>query len=184
MRALPARVALFQARAVALAIRHGDTFSLRSAAQPRQIAELIRLASGRRHVVELGTATGWTAAALTLSDPARRVVSCDPNVQPQRERYLGLLPSSARERLTLLQVEGASAARLTPDPVDMLFIDSSHEKQATIDEWNAWRPRLASQAVVVLHDFTHPEFPGVAAAVRELGLSGQVREGMFVWSAP
>jgi predicted O-methyltransferase YrrM len=184
MRALPARVAFFQARAVALAIRHGDTFSLRSAAQPRQIAELIRLAADRRHVVELGTATGWTAAALTLSDPARRVTSCDPIVQPQRDRYLGLLPSSARARLQLLQVEGASAARLTPDPVDMLFVDSSHEEQATIDEWTAWHPRLASRAVVVLHDYTHPEFPGVAAAVRTLGLSGQVREGMFVWSAP
>ena len=65
--------------------------------------------------------------------------------------------------------------------VDLLFIDSSHERQATIDEWHAWRPRLAPDALVGFHDCDHPEFPGIAQAIEELGLSGQRRAGMFVW---
>lgn len=68
--------------------------------------------------------------------------------------------------------------------VDLLFIDSSHTREATLQEWHAWRPRLAPGALVVFDDHGHPEFPGVAEAVRELGLDGHVEAGMFVWQGP
>ena len=61
-RALPARAALFQARAMLRARRLGDDWALQSSTRPGDVAELLRLAEGRRLVVELGTATGWTAA--------------------------------------------------------------------------------------------------------------------------
>jgi hypothetical protein len=179
---LPPAVAWFQGRALCLALVRGDVFTLRSAASPRQVAELIRLARGRRHVVELGTATGWTAAALTVADPTRSVVSCDPHVQPGRDRYLRLLRAPARERLVLAQATGVEAAALDAREFDFLFIDSSHQRQPTIDEWHAWRPRLASGALVVDHD--HLDFPGVAQAVEHLGLTGRRYDGMFVWQAP
>ncbi|HWI71147.1 MAG TPA: hypothetical protein VNT55_04270, partial [Baekduia sp.] len=96
---LPPAVVWFHGRALCVAIGRRDVFALRSAASPRQVAELLRLARGRRRVVELGTATGWTAAALALADPARVVVSCDPFVQPGRDRYLRLLGSGRPCRL-------------------------------------------------------------------------------------
>jgi predicted O-methyltransferase YrrM len=142
------------------------------------------MARGRRRVVELGTATGWTAAAFALADPARVVVSCDPHIQPGRDRYLRLLRSSVRARIELVHAPGVEAAAMDVREVDLLFIDSSHERQATIDEWHAWRPRLAPDALVVFHDCDHPEFPGIARAIEELGLSGQRRAGMFVWRVP
>jgi predicted O-methyltransferase YrrM len=167
-----------------MAIATRDTFSLRSAAEPRQLAVLLRLAHGRRRVVELGTATGWTAAAFALTDPTRVVVSCDPHVQPGRDRYLRLLRSSTRARIELVHAAGADAAAMTTHEVDLLFIDSSHERRPTIDEWRAWRPRLAPDALVVFHDCDHPDFPGIAQAIEELGLSGVRQAGMFVWHAP
>src|SRR6202453_980278 len=78
LRALPLRVALFQARARMLAHRHNDRFSLTSVTRPGDLRTLLSLAAGAAHVVELGTATGWTAISLALSDPGRRVTSFDP----------------------------------------------------------------------------------------------------------
>jgi predicted O-methyltransferase YrrM len=166
-----------------VAISRRDAFTLRSAASPHQVAELLRLARGRRRVVELGTATGWTAAALALADPARAVVSCDPFVQPGRDRYLRLLRSSTQARIALVPASGVEASTLDAQAIDLLFIDSSHEQQATIDEWRAWRPRLAPGGLVIFHDCDHPDFPGVAQAIDHLGLTGQRRAGMFIWRA-
>jgi predicted O-methyltransferase YrrM len=180
LRHLPPCVALFQLRAHALALRLGDEFSLDSAARPGQLAELLRLARGRRRIVELGTATGWTTVSLALGARHARVLSADPVVQPHRERYLALAPASARERIELVRAPGAAVAVVGAEPVDLLFVDSSHERDATVDEWRAWAPRLAAGAVVVLHDYGHPEFPGVAEAVEVLGLRGRAVEGMFV----
>ncbi|MCW2994703.1 MAG: O-methyltransferase family 3 [Conexibacter sp.] len=182
--ALPARVTWFHARALCVAISRHDHFTLRSMAAPHQLVVLVRLARGRRRVVELGTATGWTAAALALADPRRTVITCDPNVQPGRDRYLRLLSPATCARIALLRTTGLAAATLDAQPVDVLFVDASHERQATVDEWRAWRPRLAPGGIVIFHDYDHPDFPGVAQAVAELGLTGEQRAGMFVWRAP
>ena len=87
---LPPSVAWFQARAVVSAAWSGDAFALQAASQPADVRALLRLARGRRTVVELGTATGWTTASLALADRARAVTSYDPVVVPGRERYEAL----------------------------------------------------------------------------------------------
>jgi len=182
LRVLPPRVALFHARALAHALRVDDAFALQSATRPADVATLLRLARGRRSVAELGTAVAWTTAALALADPGRRVVSFDPVVQPHRDAYLRLLPASARERIELVAAPGAEGAAHATEPVDLLFIDSTHERDDTIAEVEAWRPRLAPGAVVVFHDYDNPAFPGVRAAVEALGLSGAADGGSFVWA--
>ncbi len=48
----------------------------------------------------------------------------------------------------------------------------------------AWRDALAPGAVVVFHDYRHPDYPGVRDAVRELALDGYEVGGVFVWRAP
>ena len=79
-RALPARAALFQVRAMLRAQRLGDDWALQST-RPADVAELRRLARGRRLAVELGTATGWTAGSLLLADRKRRLM-----FRPRRPR--------------------------------------------------------------------------------------------------
>ena len=197
LRRLPPRVALFQVRAHALALRLGDVFALAAAARPDQLAALLALARGRRTIVELGTATGWTAASLALAEPGARVISVDPVEQPHRARYLALAGGAARARVEVLRATGVEAAHSGPAAggergshtaggsqaaggVDLLFIDSSHERQATVDEFRAWEPRLARGAVVVFHDHGNPQFPGVEEAVHELGVAGEAAHGMFV----
>ncbi len=180
-RALPRRAALFQARAMLRAQRLGDDWALRSSTRPADVAELLRLARGRRRAVELGTATGWTSGALLLAEPERRLMSFDPVVREHREAYLRLLPRGARERLELVPAPGHEARGVH---VELLFVDSSHDRDATVAEFRAWEPRLAPGALVVLHDYGNPAYPGVAEAVEELGLSGREHAGLWLWEAP
>jgi len=179
---LPPRVARFQARARALAHRDGDRFSLTSTTRPRDLRTLLSVADGRTSVVELGTATGWTAISLALADARRRVTSFDIVQRPEPARYLRLTSAEVRARITLVTAAGAEGPR-DDRPVDLLYIDSSHERQPTIDEVRAWRPVLAPDAAIVFDDFDHPDYPGVREAVQELGLRGRPVGTLFVATA-
>jgi predicted O-methyltransferase YrrM len=135
-------------------------------------------------VVELGTGTAWSAIALALENEARRVVSCDPCVRPEREAYLDLAPRAARERIELRRESDSAGSRPGDEPVELLFIDSSHEREPTVTAFRAWRDALAPGAVVVFHDHGNPHYPGVRQAVAELGLAGRESGSLFVWRAP
>ena len=65
--------------------------------------------------------------------------------------------------------------------MDLLFIDSSHEREPTLAEVAAWRPALAPGALVVFDDYGHPDYPGVAEAVAELGAVGEARASLYLW---
>jgi predicted O-methyltransferase YrrM len=179
LRALPRGVAWFRWRARRLARRSGDRFSLTSATRSRDLALLLALAEGRRRVVELGTGTAWTAIALALADPLREVSTYDPIARVERQRYLELVEPAVRRRIAFID-ESGSVGPADAHPIELLYLDSSHEREATIAELDAWRPALAPGALVVLDDYPHPDFPGVREAVQELGLNGTQRGTLFV----
>ena len=183
LRVLPGRVARFIWRAHRRARRQGDRFSLDSAARPPELAELLALARGREAVVELGTGTAWSTIALALDDPARRVISYDPCVRPEREGYLEIAGPSARNRVELRPQPDSDGPREGDPPVQLLFIDSEHEREPVLAAFGAWHAALAADATVVFHDYDHPAYPGVREAILELGLSGRVSNGLFVWHA-
>lgn len=183
LRALPARVARFYLRARRHAHRRGDRFSLDSAARPQELAELLRLADGRKVVVELGTGTAWTAIALALDEDRRRVISYDPCVRDEREGYLALAGAGVRDRIELRTEPDTSGPHSGDSQVEFLFIDSLHEREPAAAAFRAWREALAPGAVVVFHDYGHPGYPGVAEAISDLGLDGRRSGGLFVWQA-
>jgi predicted O-methyltransferase YrrM len=173
----------FYARALLTAARLRDWRTVHSSAPPRDVAALLELFAGRRRVVEIGTAGAWTAIALTLADPERRVRSLDPTVRPWRERYVALMPEAARRRLSLEQASGADAPGHA-EPVDALFVDADKRAEGVLAIFGAWEPLVEPGGIVVFHDYGHPEFPGIAAAVRELGLAGETRGPLFAWRKP
>lgn len=182
---LPPRVARFYVRADAYARTHGDAFALTRPARPEDLAALLGVAKGRRHVVELGTGVGWTAIALALADHSRRVLSYDPVWHPHRVAYLRIAGEGARERVELRLKPGEDGPADGDQAVDLLFIDiGGHSRADTIAGFLAWRAALAPGAAVAFHDYG-PAFPGVAEALGALGLTGSVLgESLFVWIAP
>jgi predicted O-methyltransferase YrrM len=184
LRVLPARVARFLWRARRRAQRSGDRFSLVSPVRPTELAELLVLARDRTMIVELGTGTAWSAIALALGDRGCRVLSCDPCVRREREAYLQLAPATVRERIELREEPDSTGARPGDPPVELLFVDSSHEREPTVAAFRAWRDALAPGALVIFHDHGNPDYPGVGQAVADLDLPGRAIGGLFVWQAP
>jgi predicted O-methyltransferase YrrM len=176
---LPPRVAIFYSRARRLAAATGDEWSLTSATKPESLAGLLRLARGRRSVVEIGTGTAWTTMALALADRARDVVSFDPIVRPERERYLALAPPGARSRINLIAAPGESDTQRRR--TGLVFVDGSHERERTIATFETWRRTLEPGGLIVFHDFDNDAYPGVREAIDSLALSGEVVRDMFVW---
>lgn len=181
---LPPRVAIFYSRARRSAARCGDDWSLQSATGPESLAQLLRLARGRRRVVEIGTGTAWTTAALALADRERRLLSFDPKVWPERERYLRLAGPDAAGRIELVEGGGEDGPAGRDFAPDMLFVDGSHERELTIRTVESWRPALAPGALVAFHDWENPKYPGVSEAIRALGLDGEAVGDVFVWRLP
>jgi predicted O-methyltransferase YrrM len=176
MHGLSLRVAWFLLRARLRARRAGDVFAIVSSLPPADVARLLAVAGDRREVAELGTAHGWTAAALVLAHPDRHVISFDPIPRPPREGYLALAGPEACSRIECVTAVGSSA----PRPVDLLYIDSSHEREETLAEVHAWRPVMGPGSLIVFDDYDNPTFPGVAEAIVELGLSGEPSGRFFV----
>jgi predicted O-methyltransferase YrrM len=179
LRGLPIPVARFHWRARRLARRTSDRFSLTSATRAADLGLLLTIARGRKRVVELGTGTAWTAVALALEDPERHVISYDPIAIPERERYLRLVEPSVRSRIELVRAAGSSGPR-SDEPVDLLYVDSSHMREQTVEELYAWMPVMRTGSTIAFDDYGHPDFPGVREAVEELGLAGVQRGTLFV----
>ena len=182
-RRLPWPVARFVIRARSLARREGDRFSLDSALRPAKLEALLAGARGRRNVVELGTGTAWAAISLAIADPERTVESWDPVVRPERELYLDLAGPGVRRRISFVEAPGEDGPR-DVQGVELLFIDSSHEREPTVREAASWLPALAPGALVVFDDYGHRGYPGVAEAVSDLGAEGEERASLFFWRPP
>jgi predicted O-methyltransferase YrrM len=183
-RLLPPRVAWFYFRARRAAARDGDEWTLTSATKPESLALLLKLARGRRAVVEIGTGTAWTTAALALDDPNRQIASYDPVVRPERDRYLALAGPDAAGRIELIDTGGEAGPPPEGPAPDFVFIDGSHEKELTIQTFEAWRGALAPGGAIAFHDYGNELYPGVTAAIEELGISGEVERDVFVWRLP
>jgi predicted O-methyltransferase YrrM len=151
----------------------------KGALRPDDLAVLLDVAGERREVVELGTSKAWTAISLALACEGRRVTTYDPVAQHVRERYLRLAPS-VRDRVRFVEQMGETGPVGDLGPVELLFIDSSHERDAMLREYEAWHAELAENAVVVFDDYDHPDFPGVTDAVQALALSGQTAGFLFI----
>jgi predicted O-methyltransferase YrrM len=166
-----------------VALSEGDGFSAVSPTRPPNLAALLDAVRGCRRVVELGTGTAWTSISLLLADRERELVSYDPIERTERNLYLRLVAPELRSRVDFIHAPGSIGPH-GHTMIDLLYIDSSHEREDTIREVEAWRPVLAPGGLIVFDDFDHPDYPEVREAVAELGLEGEQRAHMFVHRRP
>jgi predicted O-methyltransferase YrrM len=178
---LPPGVLLFRLRAIALALRTRD-ISRRSPLSFWRLSRLLALARGRDRIVELGTAAGWTAYSLALSNSRARVKTYDRQARAGRDRYRRLVPSSALERVDLILRRGEDGPE-SPTSCDLLLIDADHWQPAVREMFDAWYGSVVPGGLVVFDDVA-PEFPDVAQTIADLGLSGERLGRLFVHVKP
>lgn len=180
LRRLPGRVARFQFAAQTLCRVLRDRWTQVSSLTSPQLAGLLEVATGSQRVVELGTASGWTASSLVLADPDREVVTYDPYPAKHRGKYMRLA-GSARQRIRTVNERGD----VGPQPgqvVDLLLIDSSHEREDVVSEFHAWHDAVRPGGYVVFDDAEDPRVR--AALIEDLKLQGPMVEQMLVWQKP
>jgi predicted O-methyltransferase YrrM len=179
---LPRRARAFYLRALGRALRTRDRSSLCGVTRPRELVPLLRIARRSSRIVEVGTGTAWTSICLALSNPRARVASYDIEPIPYREPYIGMLDEQTRERIDWLTRDGSDP--VDEGPVDLVYIDASHERSDTLRTFLAWQDRVARGGGVAFHDYADSAWPGVTQAVRELGLDGEVHGHLFIWTKP
>jgi len=159
-------------REAAETFRSADLWAWNSEPSVSEFLGELAARSRPKNVVELGCYVGWTSAHLALGLRAARssgkLWSLDSN-----ERYL----ETARENLVRLgladRVEfvaglslDANVLNRLPREIDLLFLDTSHDYEATRQEIAAYASRLTPGGMLVLHDSI--SLPGVRRAVLEV----------------
>jgi predicted O-methyltransferase YrrM len=131
--------------------------------------------------VELGTCGGGGALHTALGWPDGKVVGIDA------DRAYAENIAYVEERCPNFQFMWGDSVMLAPEvgkigTVDILFIDTRHTYEQTWDEFNAYRPFLARDAVICLDDLFRP---GMEEVWYELPVPHRIRlDKLHIGGAP
>lgn len=107
--------------------------------------------------IELGVCGGGGSLHLALGNPQGRVVGVDfAYDHPEQIEHI----RGNCANFVFWQGDSIESARnvfLEYGPIDILFIDTVHIFQRTVDEFEAWRPYLSYGAVVCFDDLNRAE---------------------------
>ncbi len=155
-------------------------FKLAKYHTPNHCPVLVELGSwkGKSSVLFAAGLRGKDSPKLYCIDPFGR----DENSEYQEKYYDPLLQGSKR---TLEEIFGRNIKRFGADdivrplkgysfefgatwsePLDLLFIDASHEYEAVLRDFVIWSPFVKPGGVVAFHDVS-PQWPGPSQVVRE-----------------
>jgi predicted O-methyltransferase YrrM len=134
-------------------------------------------------VVEIGSSRGRStiAAGRALLARARggTLYAIDPQDDDSFERLRTNLTGAGVESVVRLIRATSRDGRkqFGPEPIDLIFIDGSHQYEDVRDDLGGWLPLLRPGGIVALND---PFWWGVARAIRErLALGGPLRSPRF-----
>jgi hypothetical protein len=122
--------------------------------------------------VEIGSYKGRSATAIAskLMQSGGHLTCIDVwhenfDIFQENMRQLNSFPS-------ILKADSLEAAEhFSAQSLDFVFLDSSHEYSPTLAEIIFWSPKLKETGILCGHDYGHPDFPGVAKALSDLGLN-------------
>ena len=128
-----------------------------SSGHPRYYLLLCRLSRYARPaaILELGTALGLGTLALALGNPEAHITTIegDPALAARaREMLNRTIPGHP---VTLLQGAFDDILPSLPDktgPLDLIFLDGNHEKEATLRYFNLLLPSLRNKSIAVIDD--------------------------------
>lgn len=116
---------------------------------------------------ELGVDKGILTGMLLRQCPDLKLIAVDlfPNLE-RSKRVFGY-ESEHFDRLTVMKMSTADAARLVDDAsLDFVFIDADHSYDAVMEDITLWAPKVRPGGWLGGHDFHQRKFPGVVEAVQ------------------
>lgn len=132
-------------------------------------------ARGHRKAAEIGTDRGifavdflsrWNGETLYCVDPySEWSENTSPRESTRAQAVMAL--AAHYRRVRFLEVPSPEAASFIPPwdrPLDFVYIDGNHERDAVAADIAAWWPLVAEGGILAGHDYD-PGHPGVIAAV-------------------
>lgn len=151
---------------------------------PKETAELQRLATGARLVVEVGAAYGYST--VVLARQAECVISIDPHTDMQSKAIFtnNLLDYGVHSKVLAMFTPSQSALKTLRKLVraDLVFIDGDHRYDAIKEDILDGLNLLAdgSHCYLACHDYNEVSCPDVAVAIDETQLTGHLTDTLWV----
>ena len=139
-----------------------------------------------KNIFAIGNSAGWSSFALSLLNPAARVVAIDAGFDQNALEGLDFTNRvAAEEGLNLRAVKAVSPDGVTAvaeahltGPIDFAFIDGYHAQEQVVRDFTALRAHAAADCVYLFHDVYEFKLqPGIEEIARLSGLSWQLLLG-------
>lgn len=121
--------------------------------------ETIAFHKPAKRVFGIGCSFGWSTLALALCHPGAKVVAIDIGTGTSASGLETTNRAAARHGLNVKAIIAASPEGVAPvvaaefdGPIDLVFVDAYHSDAAQLADFEAVRPFLAQDAVVLFHD--------------------------------
>lgn len=107
-------------------------------------------------VVELGVGGGFSTLALFLgaSDAGVRLSSYDIDGDSAHRALAKIEGHPKADSWSFTQAKASDGAKdFEPGSVGLLFVDSSHDYKDTVEELEAWLPKMCTDGIICGHDY-------------------------------
>ena len=143
-----------------------------------EVAELLaKLAVHSKVIVEVGSWKGKSTITMALANPKARIFAIDPFTGSQEHEFLegGKVDTyqefqnncrtfKVEKNIKPLRMTSEQAIQFLKEPIDMLFIDGSHEYDDVKNDFEFLFPLVRERGIVLFHD---SKWPGVKRVLWE-----------------
>jgi len=145
--------------------------------------ELARACGGKGVIVEIGSWKGKSTICLGLGSRAGRAVrifAVDPHAEYRHGEFKDNLERAGITDL-VTPVKGLSQEAVADfhEPIELLFVDGSHEEDDVRDDFEQWVPKVVDGGIVAFHDTAWHEGPRKVVA-EKIFASRQFKDVRFV----
>jgi predicted O-methyltransferase YrrM len=121
--------------------------------------------------VELGTWQATASAHFASGWPNGAVITIDHHSDPGDEKNKELTLEAVNQYDNLIYLQGWTWDRINivrnfGQPIDILFIDSWHQYEYAMKDWNLYSPLLADNALVICDDILKGDGPTIGGMDR------------------
>jgi MMP 1-O-methyltransferase len=145
--------------------------------------ELAQECTGKGVIVEIGSWKGKSTICLGLGSWAGEgvpVFAVDPHADYRHGEFKeNIERAGIADLVTPLKGRSQEVADSFDQPIELLFVDGSHEEEDVREDFEKWVPKVVDRGIVAFHDTTWHDGPRKLVAEKIFG-SHQFRDVRFV----